>query len=101
MTEKFIIAPQAARDIAAITDYLEAEASAAVAGEFEAGLFEKFEFLADFPGAGHSRSDITPANVRFFPLAPYLIAYRVVRRKVKIVAVLHGHRDVPGLLKDR
>ena len=44
--------------------------------EVEAELLDKCESLARMPGQGHRRTDYTKANVLFFPVYSYLIAYR-------------------------
>ena len=52
------------------------------------------------PGIGHRRQDLTPRPLLFFPLYSYLIVYRRDDRD-RIVAVIHGRRNVKGVLKDR
>jgi len=56
--------------------------------------------LADVPGKGHKRSDLTNRDVLFFSVYQYLIVYRPTEL-VEIVAVLHGKRNVERLLKSR
>jgi len=58
-------------------------------------------FLAGSPGAGHLRPDLTDENVKFFPVYSYLIVYRPATKPLQIVSVLHGHRDVGQILRDR
>jgi hypothetical protein len=39
--------------------------------------------------------------VKFFPVYSYLIVYRPATKPLQIASILHGRRDVAGLLKDR
>jgi plasmid stabilization system protein ParE len=59
--------------------------------------------LAQWPYSGHSRPDLTPKKVLFWPADSYLIVYRAgeMGSPIQIVAVLHGARDVPAILDDR
>jgi plasmid stabilization system protein ParE len=57
-----------------------------------------FEGLADVPGKGHKRSDLTSRDVLFLSVYQYLIVYRSAKC-VEIIAVLHGERNVERLLQ--
>jgi antitoxin ParD1/3/4/toxin ParE1/3/4 len=72
-----------------------------MADRVEEVILEKFAALPGDPGIGHRRSDLTSADVRFFPVYSYLIVYRPTTKPLPIVAVLHGARDVLALLKKR
>lgn len=61
---------------------------------------DAFEGLADVPGKGHKRADLTNRDVLFFSVYQYMIVDRRTEL-VEIVAVLHGKRDVQWLLKTR
>ena len=63
-------------------------------------LVEAFEGLADAPGKGHKRPDLTSRGVLFFSVYQYMIVYRRAAT-VEIVAILHGKRDVKRLLQTR
>jgi plasmid stabilization system protein ParE len=39
--------------------------------------------------------------VKFFSVYSYLIVYRPESSPLQVVAILHGHRDVERLLRDR
>jgi plasmid stabilization system protein ParE len=64
-------------------------------------LFDAFESLARNPGIGHKREDLTSFTVLFWPVAAYLILYRVRNERVEIVAVTQGSRDIPSFLRRR
>ena len=71
------------------------------AGRVESFIRSKFAYLTDFPGAGHLRRDLTSVEVRFFPVYSYLIVYRPETKPLEIVSILHGSRDVVGVLSER
>jgi toxin ParE1/3/4 len=96
----YVVAPEAEDDLKQIWRYLLGEAGLAVANRIQGELVDAFEGLADFPGKGHSRADLTSLNVLFFSVYQYLIVYRRTKI-VEIVAVLHGKRNVKQLLKTR
>ena len=58
------------------------------------------QLLADNPGIGHLRSDLTPQDVRFWSVFRYLVIYRPDTKPLEIVRVLHGKRDVRRLLEE-
>jgi toxin ParE1/3/4 len=55
--------------------------------------------LAENPRMGAARPDLAP-QLRHFVTGPYLILYREAGAGVEIVRVLHGARDLPGLLDE-
>jgi plasmid stabilization system protein ParE len=73
MKRRYILAPQAARDLVDIWRYLKKESSQETADRVESMVRSKFVYLADFPSGGHRRRDLTSADVRFFSVYSYLI----------------------------
>jgi plasmid stabilization system protein ParE len=61
---------------------------------------DAFEGLADGPGKGHKRPDLTSRDVLFFSVYQYMIVYRRAAM-VEIIAVPHGKRNVKRLLRTR
>jgi len=61
-------------------------------------FYRAFGQLADTPGLGHKRSDLTSQNVLFWPVHSYLVVYKD-SKPLRIVRVIHGRRDVKKLLK--
>jgi toxin ParE1/3/4 len=101
MKRRYVLAPQAARDLVDIWRYIRQESSAEMADRVESVIRSKFAYLADFPNTGHWRRDLTEAAVRFFSVYSYLIVYRPEIKPLQIVAILHGHRDVATILPER
>lgn len=98
--KRYLVAPEAEDDLGEIWRYLLGEAGLATANRIQDELVDAFECLADFPGKGHRRPDLTNRNVVFFSVYQYMIVYRRAKF-LEIVAVLHGKRDVKRLLKAR
>ncbi|MGA8540328.1 MAG: type II toxin-antitoxin system RelE/ParE family toxin [Terriglobales bacterium] len=98
--KRYFVAPEAEDDLRQIWRYLLGEAGLAIANRIQSELVDAFEGLADVPGKGHKRPDLTRRDVLFFRVYQYMIVYRRTEF-VEIVAVLHGKRDVKRLLKTR
>jgi toxin ParE1/3/4 len=45
------------------------------------------------PRIGRARPDISP-DTRSFPVLPYVVFYRVERRRIFVLRIIHGHRDI-------
>jgi plasmid stabilization system protein ParE len=101
MGVRYILAPQAALDVFEIWRYVKEQTSIAVADRVESAIRERMALLAENPGAGHHRKDLTDEDVKFFPVYSYLIVYRPETKPLQIASILHGRRDVEQILKDR
>jgi toxin ParE1/3/4 len=60
-------------------------------------LERRSERLAQHPGMGRRRPDIA-AELRYLPVGPYLILYRLTEERVEIVRFVHGRRDLKRLV---
>jgi len=92
--------PDAFADLNDIWEFIALDNIPAADG-LENEFFEAFEMLAERPRMGHTRSDLTQRDVRFWPVGSYLIVYRSIRTTLEIVAVLHGARDVAEVIRKR
>jgi plasmid stabilization system protein ParE len=101
MKPRYVLAPEAAEDLVAIWRYIQRHSSLEMADRVESVIRERIVFLARNPGAGHWRKDLTGETVRFYSVYSYLIVYRPETKPLQIVAILHGRRDVDGILKQR
>jgi len=54
--------------------------------------------LAEHPGMGHRREDLTDEPVRFFPVYAFLIIYDPATTPLEIVRVLGGAQDIATML---
>ena len=101
MKRRFILAPEAVGDLAQIWRHLKKESSRETADRVESVIRGKFSYLADFPHAGHLRSDLTNAPVRFLSVYSYLIVYRPETKPLQVVGILHASRNVEAILSKR
>jgi plasmid stabilization system protein ParE len=97
---QYILSDDADRDLDGIWEYI-ADDSVDGADQWIGKLFDAFEAIAETPGIGHTRSDLTTHPVLFWPVGAYLIIYRAATRPVEIVAVTQGARDIPAFLHRR
>jgi toxin ParE1/3/4 len=96
----YMLSAEALQDLQDIWDFIASD-NAPAADKLENGFFEAFEMLAKRPRMGHTRSDLTERDVRFWPVSSYLIVYRSIPTALQIVAVLHGARDVTEVIRKR
>ena len=101
MRVRYLLAPEAAIDLVQIWRYIKKQSSVEMADRVESVIRDRLAFLAENPGAGHWRKNLTNQGVKFFPIYSYLIVYRPDTKPLQIVSVLHGRRDVEKILKDR
>lgn len=100
MKELYALSSFAISDLFEIWDYIR-EDDLQAADRVEAELLKKCESLARMPGQGHPRPDLTKADVLFFPVYSYLIAYRRGTQPLQILAILHGARDLEKIFRNR
>jgi plasmid stabilization system protein ParE len=96
----YVLGRDAAADLDDIWEYIAAE-NVDAADQWIGRLFDSFEAIGRSPGMGHTRTDLTPHPLLFWPVGAYLVIYRDKRRPVEIVAVTQGSRDIPAFLDRR
>src|SRR3954451_4638902 len=75
------------------------------ARRFLAEVERTLELLAGMPGMGAARPRLSPAlrSLRMFPVGggfdSYLLFYRPIKDGIELIRVLHGMRDVAGIMK--
>jgi plasmid stabilization system protein ParE len=79
-------------DLDEIWEYVRAE-SLDAADRIIAEILTAIRALAEFPGQGHERPDLTSRPLRFIVVRDYLIACAPNQRPLWVVAVLHGRRS--------
>jgi toxin ParE1/3/4 len=94
----------ARRDLVAAVAYL-AGRSEGAARRFRIEAEATFKRLAGMPGMGtpYEPDDPTYADLRYFPVSKfrtYLVFYRPLPDGIEVVRVLHGARDIGGILAD-
>jgi toxin ParE1/3/4 len=93
---KFILTPQAERDLEDIWLYI-AQDNPRAADKLLDRIETQCQLLASHPQLGRARDDIAQ-GLRHHPLSNYLILYRTVPQGVEIVRVAHGARNILDLL---
>ena len=98
MSPRYQLTPSARQDVDRITDLI-AEDNVDAALRVHDALEEAFRRLAERPGMGHTREDLTVRPLKFWSVYSYLVVYDPTSTPLTVVAVLHGARDVGSLLK--
>ncbi len=99
----YVLTPRAKADIFDIWAYI-ADHNQDAADRVEQAIFDACAFLAEALARGHSRPDLTARPLRFWTLSRYpnyIVVYWPEKAPLRIVAVIHGKRDIPRILKQR
>lgn len=96
----FELTPEARADLAEILLAI-AEDSPRIAERVRLQLLEALRRLWRNPGMGNYREDLLSRRYRFWAFYRYVIVYAWQRKPVRIVAILHGARDLGALLGTR
>jgi len=97
--KRFVLTRPAERDLYQIKSYLVEKAGPTIARRVMKEIRSALYFLGSQPETGHVRDDLTSRPVKFWPIYSYLIVYDPETKPVEIVRVLHGMRDLEGILK--
>jgi toxin ParE1/3/4 len=58
-------------------------------------ILARLKVLQSFPGAGRERDELAP-GLRSWPIDRYMVYYEI-GAEIRVVRILHGHRDVQHL----
>jgi plasmid stabilization system protein ParE len=103
MNALFQLTSQAIEDLDAIW-WAIAEDNRDAAERVEIEILATCHRLARHPRMGTKRQDITMLPVRLWTITKfpnYVIVYRPETNPLQVVAILHGKRDLKGVLKER
>ena len=100
MTPRFVFTEEAETQLLEILEYLAGENESAAVRVRDA-IYDAAGKLAERPGIGHTREDLTERPVKFWSVYSYLVVYDPASRPLTIVALLHSARDVERLLKQK
>ena len=93
MTSAFDVSDEAIRDLGQIWEHC-AERDIRVADETHKRIKTIIlEIVVKHPRSGRLRPEFG-SQVHSFAIAPYVVFYRARRRRVEVLRVLHGHRDI-------
>ena len=97
MNHGFVLSPLARQDLLDIWEHIaldDIDAADRLVDELEDAMRK----LASMPEMGHFRDALGDRSHRFWPVGNHLVVYHHETRPLEIVRVLHGARDVAGLL---
>jgi len=100
MSSRFVLSTPASDDLDEILTYVLEQSGPQRAQHVANRLQKDFCKLADSPGLGHKREDLTSAPVLFWTVWSYLVIYKPDTSPLQIVRVLHGARDVQAILEE-
>jgi toxin ParE1/3/4 len=90
---------EADSDLDDIWYYVASESgSVATADRFIDTIAERFYLLAEYPHLGRRRDAELRPGLRSFSIGEYVIIYRQRGEDILVLRVLHGSRDIVGLL---
>ena len=99
---RYVLTAEAQDDLRQIRDYVLDEGGFRAARYVMGSVITAFRALARTPGQGHRREDLSSREeLRFWSVFSYLIVYRIDKKPLTVVAILHGNRDVEQLLNER
>ncbi len=90
---RYALSKRAHEDMLAHLSYLSERSSLAVE-RLALSLIREFRHLAEWPGSGRKRPDLTSAEVYFWPLGAYWIIYRKVDTGVLIARIVHSKQEL-------
>ena len=94
----YVLTPAAKLDLIEIETYITSRDSARAALKVIDDIDAAFAKIAQMPGIGHVRPNLTNKPVKFWRVHSYLIVYRPDVQPVQIHRVISGHRDIGRLL---
>ncbi len=99
MSGQYRLSPEAAQQVDAIGAFIAKDSIDAALNVYDA-LEHAFQLLADNPGIGHTREDLTERPVKFWSVCSYLVIYNPASSPLEIITVVHSARDVANLLTE-
>lgn len=85
-----------------ILDYVQTHFDSDIAIATAERIERSCENLAENPGLGHRREDITSDDsIRFWPVGPSLIAYQIREEGIVVLFIERGDRDWKQVLSSK
>jgi toxin ParE1/3/4 len=99
---RYVLTVEAQHDLKRIRDYVLEEGGFRTARYVVGSIVTGLRAVARTPGQGHRRDDLTRREeLRFWSVFSYQIVYRIDKRPLTVIAILHAKRDVEQLLGQR
>jgi len=96
--KRVVFSPQAKRDLQGIADYIAID-NPDRAVTFIEEIEERCQRLGKFPRSARPFPDLGD-NAHILPFGNYVILYRDLADEAAIARVVHGARDILGLISD-
>jgi toxin ParE1/3/4 len=97
MKSRFVLTPQAKTDLRDILLDIAAD-SPRTAERLRVEFYEALRMLAMSPGIGHYHEELLSRKYRFWNFYRYVVVYEWAAKPVRIIAVVHGARDLAAFL---
>ncbi len=101
MAARYKLSPHAEEDFATLLYGIAEHSGWSRSMDVEEDLYAAFNSLARNPGIGHLREDLLPRSIHFYYADPYMVLYLRDTEPLYVVAIVHGARDIPLLMRDR
>lgn len=101
MEPRYKLSPHAEEDFTSILCDIAEHSGWSRSMDVEESLYAAFNRLSRDPGIGHLRDDLLPRTIHVYYSNPYIVLYLRDTDPLYVVAVLHGARDIAGLMRDR
>lgn len=98
---RYVLTASAREDLLEIWNYLSEKENFDLADNVRETILAQICKVAESPGIGHRRSDLTDKEVLFWRVFSYLVVYVPESAPLQVARILHGARDVQSLLDDR
>ena len=95
--KRYILTPEAARDLDEITSYVATDNPRA-ADRFAIKLSEVCDLHAAHPQIGEKADEYAPA-LRLFSVWNYAVFYRPNDDGIELIRIIHGARDIPQIFE--
>ena len=96
----YLLSDHAEIDLLEVCDYLD-QRSRSAASNWEKNILEAFDQLARHPLAAAARPELIGGQLRILPVEEYVIIFDPKTEPIRILAILHGARDIPAILRQR
>ena len=103
MTTGYRFTPEAAADLFDIWSYVASD-NVEAAERVETAIYDACSFVAQAPLSGQMRKNLTNSPVRFWTVQRfpnYVLVYRPDTSPLQVIRILHGKRNIQGILSGR
>ena len=85
-------------DLEQLLSYVSEQSGTSRALKVHESFVAAFEHLAEMPGSGSKRADLTGTRVRWWPVFNWIVLYESDSSPITILRVIHGARALDRIL---